>query len=208
MTAGGCPVVDANVRPRRADELSPFKKFLASLVVAEPTAIVMYDSQRVLRQGRDGGSPLSTKRNGATASSSSCKRSCLRHTRTLSCSPPSAAPSMASRRSLSSLSTFDASAYGVAMSRRNRDVSEARVRRRQDHRRARVSSNCNPLPRTLPPDAVSALNSAFLDVETDLIAWTSELLRPSTIGHSAKSPLAPLGSRQSPPGAKGVCSVR
>jgi phospholipid/cholesterol/gamma-HCH transport system substrate-binding protein len=178
MTAGGSPKSSTPMYDLAAPtSFPPFKKLLAGLVVAEPTAIVMYDSQRVLRQARDGGF---TSLDDAQWSDSLLKlvQAKLLEAyenaelfasvgRPVDGVAPETQLLVDIRRfgiSASPSPTAEIVAAARLVSGDGKIIAEREFRRTQS-----IATNATP-------DAVSALKNAFLDVETDLIAWTSESL--------------------------------
>jgi phospholipid/cholesterol/gamma-HCH transport system substrate-binding protein len=155
--------------------LPPFKKLLAGLVVAEPTAIVMYDSQRVLRQGRDG---AFTSLDEAQWSDSLLKLVQAKlleayENAGLFTSVGRPVDGVAPETQL----LVDIRRFGVSASPSAEIVMSAKLVSGDGKIIAeREFRRTQPIATNAAPDAVSALNNAFLDVETDIIAWTSDSL--------------------------------
>jgi phospholipid/cholesterol/gamma-HCH transport system substrate-binding protein len=178
MTAGGPPKSSTPMYDLAAPtSFPPFKKLLASLVVAEPTAIVMYDSQRVLRQAKDGGfAPL----DDAQWSDSLLKlvQAKLLEAyenaelfasvgRPVDGAAPETQLLVDVRRF--GISASPSSTAEIVLAARLLSADGKIVAEREFHRTEPVATNSAAA-------AVSALNGAFVDVETDLVAWTSESL--------------------------------
>ena len=115
-------------------------------------------------------------RSGATASSNWCKRNCWRRTRTrglfASVGRPidGAAPEdqlLVDIRSFC-VSASDPPNADVAIGAKLISADGKVVAAREFHRSASAAS-------LAAPDAVSALSAAFVGVETDLVAWASEV---------------------------------
>ena len=152
----------------------PLKKISAGLTVAEPTAVVMYDSQRVLLQGKDGGF---TFLEDAQWSDSLVKLVQAKLVQTYenaqlfaSVGRPleGVAPEdqlLVDIRSFS-VSASPSPSADVAIGAKLASADGKIVAERVFHRSV-------PIATLAAPDVVSALNGAFIDVETDLVAWTS-----------------------------------
>ena len=130
MTGGGPPKSSTPMYDLAAPtSFPPFKKLLTSLAIAEPTAMVMYDSQHPLFKSKDGGF---TPFEDALWSDSLLKlvqAKLVQASRTRDCSPRSAARSMASRPRCSSSWTSEAFACRSRIRRaRTRDRGEATYR--------------------------------------------------------------------------------
>jgi phospholipid/cholesterol/gamma-HCH transport system substrate-binding protein len=155
----------------------PLKRLAASLTVAEPTAVVMYDSQRVLAQGKDGGF---TFLEDAQWSDSLVKLVQAKLVQTYenaqlfaSVGRPveGVAPEdqlLVDIRSFSA-STSPSPSAEVAIEAKLVSADGKVVAERVFHRSA-------PIAVTSAADAVAALNGAFVGVETDLVAWTAASL--------------------------------
>ena len=178
MAAGGPPKSSTPMYDLAAPtSFPPFKKLAASLTVAEPTAIVMYDSQRVLKQGRDGGFTFLDDAQWSDALLKLVQAKLLQayenaklfaHVdRPVDGAAPENQLLVDIRRFGISASPSPTAEIVVAarlLSADGKIVAEREFRRTE------------PIATDAARDAVSALNVAFLDVETDLVAWTSESL--------------------------------
>jgi len=155
----------------------PLKRLAASLTVPEPTAVVMYDSQRVLLQGKDGGF---TFLEDAQWSDSLVKLVQAKLVQTYenaqlfaSVGRPveGVAPEdqlLVDIRSFSA-STSPSPSADVAIGAKLVSADGKVVAERVFHRSA-------PIAAISAADAVAALNGAFVAVETDLVAWTAASL--------------------------------
>ena len=157
--------------------LPAVKKSAASLTVAEPTAVVMYDSQHVLVRGKDGGF---VSLDNAQWSDTLVKLVQARLLQTYenaqlfaSVGRPvdGATPEEELRVEIRSFAvsatpspTADIVLGAKLVSGDGKIVAEREFRRSQ------------PIASLAAADATAALNSAFVDFETELVAWTSESL--------------------------------
>ena len=160
--------------PTRFPEL---KKLPAGLTILEPTAVVMYESQRVLLKGEDGGFTLLED---AQWSDSLLK---LLHAKLVQAFENAQIFASVSRPAegvapetqlLVDVRSFSVSAppspsADVAIEAKLISADGKVIAEREFHQSV-------PVATLAAPDVVAALKRAFVDVETDLVAWTSESL--------------------------------
>jgi phospholipid/cholesterol/gamma-HCH transport system substrate-binding protein len=152
----------------------PLRKLSSSLTVAEPTAAVMFDSQRVLLKGNDGGFVFVEDAQWSDSLVKLIQAKLIQAYEgaelfaSVSRPVEGATPEnqlLVDIRSFS-VSTLPSPSADVAIGAKLISADGKVVVAREFRRSAPAAS-------IAASDAVSALNNAFLHVETDLIAWTS-----------------------------------
>ena len=176
MTGGGAAKPPSPMYDLAAPtSFAPFKKLETSLTIAEPTAVVMYVSQHPLLKGKDGGF---TPFEDAQWSDSLVKlvqakllQSFDKAQLFASVGRPvdGVAPENQLLVDIQSfyVSASDPPSADVAIGAKLISADGKVVSAREFHRSAPAAS-------VAAPDVVSALSAAFVGVETDLVAWTSE----------------------------------
>ncbi len=178
MTGGGQPKAPAPMYDLAAPTSAPaVKKLAASLTVAEPTAVVMYDSQHVLLRQKNGGF---VSLDDAQWSDSLVKLVQARLVQTYenaqlfaSVSRPveGASPEvqlLVDIRSFVVSATPEPTAEIVVGAKLA--SADGKIVAEREFRRSL------PVASLAAADAVATLNSAFVDFESELVAWTSESL--------------------------------
>jgi phospholipid/cholesterol/gamma-HCH transport system substrate-binding protein len=153
------------------------KKIPGRLAVAEPTAVVMYEAQRILLKSKDGGFTFLEDAQWSDSLPKLVQAKLVQAYENAqlfaSVDRPldGVAPDdqlLIDIRSFSVLASPAPSA-DVALAAKLMSVDGKIVAERIFHRSV-------PIPTTANADAILGLNNAFVGVETDLIAWTSESL--------------------------------
>jgi phospholipid/cholesterol/gamma-HCH transport system substrate-binding protein len=155
----------------------PLKKLSGGLTVAEPTAVVMYDSQRVLLQAKDGGFTFleDAQWSDSLAKLVQAKLAQAYENAQLFASVNRPVEGVAPDNQLLidirsfSVSASPAPSADVTLGAKLMSADGKIVAERVFHRSV-------PIPTIGAADAISGLNNAFVGIETDLIAWTSESL--------------------------------
>jgi phospholipid/cholesterol/gamma-HCH transport system substrate-binding protein len=176
MTGGGpakapMPTYDL-AAPTRFPSL---KKFSGQMAVAEPTAVVMYETQRILLQAKDGGFTFLEDAQWSDSLTKLVQAKLVQAYEnaqlfsSVDLSVEGATPDYRLQTEIRSFSVSASPAPSVDLSLAAKLISADGkiVAERVFHRSV-------PIPTIGAADAVSGLNNAFVGVETDLIAWTSE----------------------------------
>jgi phospholipid/cholesterol/gamma-HCH transport system substrate-binding protein len=153
----------------------PLKKLSGGLTVAEPSAVVMYDSQRVLPQAKDGGFTFIEDAQWSDSLTKLVQAKLVQayENAQLFASVNRPVEGIAPENQLLidirsfSVSASPAPSADVAFAAKLISADGKIVAERIFHRSV-------PIPTTGEADAIPALNDAFVGVETDLVAWTSE----------------------------------
>jgi phospholipid/cholesterol/gamma-HCH transport system substrate-binding protein len=151
------------------------KKLSGQLAVAEPTAVVMYQTQRILLRANDGGFTVLEKAQWSDSLTKLVQAKLIqayenaRLFSSVDIPVEGAAPDC---RLQTDIRSFNVSASPTPSA----DVAFAAKLISADGKivAERIFKRSVPIPTTGEADAIPALNNAFVGVETDLVAWTSE----------------------------------
>ncbi len=155
----------------------PLKKLSGQLTVAEPTAVVMYDSQHILLRAKDGGFTFLEDAQWSDSLTKLVQAKLVQayENAQLFASVSRPVEGVAPENQLQidirsfSVSASPAPSADVALGAKLMSADGKIVAERVFHRSV-------PIPTTGAADAVSGLNAAFVGIESDLIAWTSQSL--------------------------------
>jgi phospholipid/cholesterol/gamma-HCH transport system substrate-binding protein len=155
----------------------PLKKLSGQLTVAEPTAVVMYESQRLLLQAKDGAFTFLEDAQWSDSLTKLVQAKLVQAYQNAQLFASVSRPvegAVPENQLLIDIRSFSVSASpaptaDVALGARLMSADGKTVAERIFHRSV-------PIATIGAADAVSGLNSAFVGVETDLIAWTSQSL--------------------------------
>lgn len=153
------------------------KKLSGQLAVAEPTAVVMYQTQRILLRAKDGGFTFLENAQWSDSLTKLVQAKFIQafeNAQLFSSVDLPVDGVTPDFRLQTDIRSFSVSASPepsaeVAFAVKLVSADGKIVAQRIFHRSV-------PIPTTGEADAIPALNNAFVGVETDLVAWTSELL--------------------------------
>jgi phospholipid/cholesterol/gamma-HCH transport system substrate-binding protein len=176
MTGGGPPKAPMPTYDLAAPTSFPsLKKLSGQLAVAEPTAVVMYQTQRILLQAGDGGFTVLEKAQWSDSLTKLVQAKLIQAFEnaqlfsSVDVPVEGAAPDC---RLQTEIRSFAVSASPTPSA----DVAFAAKLISADGKivAERLFQRSVPIPTTGEADAIPALNAAFVGVATDLVAWTSE----------------------------------
>jgi phospholipid/cholesterol/gamma-HCH transport system substrate-binding protein len=151
------------------------KKLSGQLAVAEPTAVVMYETQRILLRAKDGGFTFLENAQWSDSLTKLVQAKLVQayeNAQLFSSVDLPVEGVTPDYRLQTDIRSFSVSASPAPSA----DVAFAAKLISADGKivAERIFHRSFPIPTTGEADAIPALNNAFVGVETDLVAWTSE----------------------------------
>lgn len=178
MTGGGPPKAPLPMYDLAAPtSFPPLKRLSGQLTVAEPTAVVMYDSQHILLQAKDGGFTFVEDGQWSDSLTKLVQAKLLQAYENAQLFAAVNRPvegGAPENQLLIDIRSFSVSASPTPSA----DVTLGAKLMSADGKivAERIFHRSVPIPTTGAVDAAAGLSAAFVGVETDLIAWTSETL--------------------------------
>jgi phospholipid/cholesterol/gamma-HCH transport system substrate-binding protein len=151
------------------------KKLSGQMAVAEPTAIVMYETQRILLRAKDGGFTFLENAQWSDSLPKLVQAKLVQayeNAQLFSSVDLAVEGATPDYRLQTDIRSFSVSASPAPSA----DVAFAAKLISADGKivAERIFHRSFPIPTTAEADAIPALNDAFVGAETDLVAWTSE----------------------------------